>query len=1559
MNSPNEWADFWRLRIGVNVISADTKNKITYEKWSNWQDSPIPEELHNQWKEQNSFSKGIAIIPGKVWHREDKNGLFLIVIDLDKLTAIQEVCTNGNGKSISLQEMSQKFIVEQHKDDLDKAHVYFYSPRPFPKKSADSGRGLEVKSLGIHGIAYCSPSIHKQGQPYEIIGTSEPETLTIEQAKEFIQQIDNICKKYGIVYLEKHHKNLLDSNSKIYEGSRHDSLIRIANSLLFRYGDDAKTEQQDLKDFFVDINNKRCEPPLSINELNSIWKDAVSYYVTKKEQEKEGERRKNHHGKQSKEEQQESYAEILVQLARDNTELFFKDQYGTAFALVKINNDDDDQHGEVIRLESNKFKRYLSKLFYDNQNRRVVNSDAINNAVQVLEAKTEYEGQTIPLSLRVASKKENNNNEDNSLTTTIYYDLTNPKWQYIKITNHQWELVDNNNNNSNIPPATLFVRYNQVPQVLPDRNYEPDVFDKFLTLTNINDEQNRLLLKVYIVSLFIPDIAHVILILHGEKGSAKSTLQQLIKLLVDPAKPTLLTIHKDRNEFVQQLNHNHLAFYDNVKHVPYWLSDEACKAVTGIGQTKRKLYSDDDDVVYEYKRCLGFNGINISLIEPDALDRSILIELNRITKEDRKLESDILAVFGNIRSKLLGYIFDTIVKSLPIKPSISLLDLPRMADFAVWGEAIARAMGCRPMEFINAYNENIGRQNIEAIESNPLAQTIDKFVDSWYNEKGEITFWEGSTKEALEQLNRLAQLYKIDTDSKLWPKATNSLTRKLRPILSNLREGLGIQVIIGRNTGSDDKNKKNTSTIRIEKISPPPPLSPPDQNQAQNQGKSSGGILDSGGIISTQHQISPPENSQNRAQKTESGDSGHSGGIIPTLEEKNHYDTAVNNLLERYVAFDLEWTTAEFVSANSTPIKIIAAAFVDNQEKSKVLHVSDYSNSDSSEYELLVDINKNLSKYDYSLGWYSTGVAKYHEDTQEYLDGVDSDLAILHNRCVANDIDSIVDFNNAGIPYIRGQTHIDLYNVFGKPMVQTTIFKNAYRTLKLDEVSKAVLGDSSLKTSGGKYKGLTGKYIQTLAIEEQKKYVLRDAELVMQLSKYNNSEVLDAMKSISEITGLNFERVCRTGISTWWASIFDNMVSNEECQALVNRKGEQHELELELEYIGGHVIQPKKGFYHNLIVVDVASLYPTMAILYNISFDTVNCQCCKDNLISNVDKGITKDCKIQKEYWICRQKHGAFPKKLKIFKDERLKQKNLGNQVKQLALKILINGGYGVFGSRYFKYRDLRVAELITAYGRYTLSKMQEIAKDMGFEIVYGDTDSLFLYYNTTAYGSTATNPSNDIISRFQEECNRQLGVEVEHAKIYTTAIISDKKKHYVGWSGIQGKEPDIVGMEGDKNDRPKWINTVFRQTVDDIVVNNTNPIPNLKQAVFDLESGNVNPELLKRSSRLSKNPEEYENENDRKRKIGLVVGARKGDIIEYFESDSKEGYSLNSQDISIKRYKLMLWKAVKDILEIAAYDIATIEHELVLNDNNMATQQSLQVAWPGKANLQTGGDLI
>jgi len=297
----------------------------------------------------------MAIIPGKVWHKENKKEMYFIFIDLDKRIAIEEFCTI-NTKNITLQLMAQITLVEQHKDSPDKAHIYFYSPIPFPKKGVDSPIGLEVKGLGEHGIAYCSPSIHQNGQPYEIIGTTNPVILTKDQASELIQHIDNVCRKYGIEYLDKHYESLLDSESKIYQGIRHTSLIRIANSILFRYGGNGSKPERELKTIFVRINSKRCEPPLQTEEIDSIWNDAFTYYTRKKEQEKKAPKNEDDQQQQ----QQQSNADILVQLATDNAELFFNDQYGTAFALVTINT---DRHREVIRLESDKFRRYLSKIF--------------------------------------------------------------------------------------------------------------------------------------------------------------------------------------------------------------------------------------------------------------------------------------------------------------------------------------------------------------------------------------------------------------------------------------------------------------------------------------------------------------------------------------------------------------------------------------------------------------------------------------------------------------------------------------------------------------------------------------------------------------------------------------------------------------------------------------------------------------------------------------------------------------------------------------------------------------------------------------------------------------------------------------------------------------------------------------------------------------------------------------------------------------------------------------------------------------------------------------------
>jgi DNA polymerase elongation subunit (family B) len=112
----------------------------------------------------------------------------------------------------------------------------------------------------------------------------------------------------------------------------------------------------------------------------------------------------------------------------------------------------------------------------------------------------------------------------------------------------------------------------------------------------------------------------------------------------------------------------------------------------------------------------------------------------------------------------------------------------------------------------------------------------------------------------------------------------------------------------------------------------------------------------------------------------------------------------------------------------------------------------------------------------------------------------------------------------------------------------------------------------------------------------------------------------------------------------------------------------------------------------------------------------------------------------------------------------------------------------------------------------------------------------------------------------------------------------------------------------------------VFDQFLEDFKADK-DPTVNLKAAINDLEQGRVDPELLKIKVKLAKNPADYAVNNPNK-KIGILLGAKAGDVIWYYKTDDKmKGrISINNQDISISKYKEMLMATVKDALEILGY---------------------------------------
>lgn len=434
---------------------------------------------------------------------------------------------------------------------------------------------------------------------------------------------------------------------------------------------------------------------------------------------------------------------------------------------------------ETIPLSSSKLKDYLSYRYYKAEN-KAPNSDAINQVLNVLKGKALFERPQITICNRVAEKDG-----------AFFYDLVNG--EAIRTTSHGWDIT------RDIP--ILFRRYaHQQKQENPKKNGNAwDIF-KFLNV----DSQHHLLVLVYIISSYIPEIPHPIFHPHGTHGSGKTTLCNVIKKLCDPSSIETIITPRDATQLIQVITHHHVCLFDNMSDLPAWMSDILAQACTGGGFSKRLLFTDDEDFIYQVKRCIGINGINLLIYRSDVMDRSILLHLERIEPSKRRDEKELWADFERHKAGILGGIFDVLSKAMGKYPDVRLEKLPRMADFAKWGFAITLALGKDGNDFLNAYDLNIEKQNEEVILNNTLAQAVLQLMS-------DTVTWDGTIKEAWQRLNEIANPNKLDNT---FPKTERSLRKHLNRIKTNL-----FDVGVTYNIGKRDENGIPIYFQQIKKLS--------------------------------------------------------------------------------------------------------------------------------------------------------------------------------------------------------------------------------------------------------------------------------------------------------------------------------------------------------------------------------------------------------------------------------------------------------------------------------------------------------------------------------------------------------------------------------------------------------------------------------------------------------------------------------------------------------------------------------------------------------------------
>ncbi len=281
-------ADFWYYSIGANVIPAKSKMKQpNIPSWKQFQGNPVTKEQYEKWKQTGAFKDGIAVIAGKIWRGPHKDK-HIVCIDCDNQKGVEEFLKYCFPEINTLEEFSKTTLVEQHLDNRAKAHLYFVVESPLKNRPAINGTKrekeesiptIEVKSEGKSYVV-CSPSFHKDGCRYEIIGTAIPKILDTNQSQILQDNLNQIYKRYG----DAGNKNnggkpsfdeLCKDDFIASEGGRSNCLLSLMTSLLRR---NKNKSQEDIKKDAYNWNQGHCVPPLSDDKVNYQWDCALKYF---------------------------------------------------------------------------------------------------------------------------------------------------------------------------------------------------------------------------------------------------------------------------------------------------------------------------------------------------------------------------------------------------------------------------------------------------------------------------------------------------------------------------------------------------------------------------------------------------------------------------------------------------------------------------------------------------------------------------------------------------------------------------------------------------------------------------------------------------------------------------------------------------------------------------------------------------------------------------------------------------------------------------------------------------------------------------------------------------------------------------------------------------------------------------------------------------------------------------------------------------------------------------------------------------------------------------------
>jgi hypothetical protein len=320
----------------------------------------------------------------------------------------------------------------------------------------------------------------------------------------------------------------------------------------------------------------------------------------------------------------------------------------------------------------------------------------------VIEANADYDGPERIVHIRVAE-----------LDGRLYLDLCDKTWRAIEIDATGWRVIDD-------PPIRFRRAAGMLPLPIPISGGSIETLKSFL---NLQSDADFVLVVSWVLACLRNRGPYPVMVLSGEQGSAKSTFCTLLRALIDPNTSPLRALPRENRDLFIAATNGHLLAFDNVSGLPPWISDTLCRLATGGGFAVRRLYSDDDEALFDAQRPIILNGIEDFVTRPDLADRALLLTLQPISEERRRPEAELRTTFEAERPRILGALLDAVVEGLKRSPETRLPKLPRMADFALWGTACETALWPAGT-FWRAYCGNRDELVEGVIDADPIAAAV-------------------------------------------------------------------------------------------------------------------------------------------------------------------------------------------------------------------------------------------------------------------------------------------------------------------------------------------------------------------------------------------------------------------------------------------------------------------------------------------------------------------------------------------------------------------------------------------------------------------------------------------------------------------------------------------------------------------------------------------------------------------------------------------------------------------------------------------------------------------